>query len=717
MAILCSILLGQGDSDIASVTLKLLSTPPVIDGVLSEDEWKEAAQIELLYQSEPLDLASATEKTIVYLAYDKENLYLAFHCFDREPTAIRSPVSKRDDVQNDDHVAIWLDTFDDRRRSYIFRFNPHGIQEDGIYTQSETNNLTWDGIIESKGLLASEGYIVEAKIPFKTLRFQINNEKTWGLHVFRWIPRKQERTSWQRINRNIPDLLKQMGSLKGLDSIFGGRTLDIIPTVVTSTTGTREADPTPPDGARLNNVNKIEPGLTANYAITPNLILSATVNPDFSQVEADVPQVSVNQRFPLFFPERRPFFLEGAEVFRPTYGAALRLIDTRQIVDPDWGVKLTGKVGKNTLGILSASDNATGLRLSPTDINFGKNASFNIFRYQRDILEQSVVGGSFTDYRFAGSSNQVAAIDGRFRFGKHLFTYQAAYSESKEANGEKKSASAGYFAYNFYDRNWEVVYTDSFVTRDFAASTGFIRRTGFDRHYNYLSYSFLPKEKSWWNKIRPFLATLVLRNEQGKLDETFFDPGINIVFERGVSVYTYYSTRRDNFLRNSYTTRAYVADVKVNTFKKVQFSVWTEVGTGVNFNPSRPEIGKMFNSNINLKFLPIQKLSSEFLWIKSSLKSRNTSDKLFGQDILRNRTVYQFNVFNSVRSIVEYDTSQRRIGLSFLYAFTPRPNTAIYVGYNDLLFNGLDALTNTRQSSLFRQNRTGFIKLSYNFRF
>lgn len=708
---------GQNGSRVSAVNIKSTAVAPKIDGILSDEEWKSAVRIELANQAEPQEFSPASERTEVFLSFDKEHLYVAFHCFDREVSAIRAPVSKRDDVQKDDHVALWLDTFDDRRRSYVFRFNPLGIQEDGIYTPSDINNLTWDGIIESKGVLTSDGYTIEAKIPFKTLRFQINKEKSWGLHAFRWIARKQERTSWQPISRNVADLLEQMGSMNGLDGIFGGRTLDIIPTLVTSATGTREADPSVPTGARLNNVNKVEPGLTATYTITPNLTLSATVNPDFSQVEADIPQVSVNQRFALFFPERRPFFLEGGEVFRPVYGAGLRVIDTRQIVDPDWGIKLTGKIGKNTIGILSASDNATGLRLPQTDTNFGKNASFNIFRYQRDVLKQSTIGGSFTDYRFAGSSNQVATADGRLRFGNHLIAYQLAYSKTEDINGTKREGAATYAAYVFTNRKWDFTLTDSHIARNFRALTGFIRRTGYDRQFLNAGYSFRPKEKTWWTKFRPFVATVVLLNEQKKLDETFFDPGIDLVFDRGISVYTYFSTRRDNFLGRGYTTRAYIANTNFDTFKKVRFSAEIEIGTGVNFNPLRPEIGNLLNGEFSVRLQPVTKINSEFLWLKSSLKSRTNGESLFKQDILRNRTVYQFNRFNSVRSIIEYDTSLRRLGLSFLYAYTPKPNTAIYVGYNDLLFNGLDPLTNTRQSGLFRQNRTAFVKLSYNFRF
>jgi hypothetical protein len=705
----------------AQNSLKIPATEnaPVIDGVLSGEEWKDAVRVELTHQFEPQQSARATERTEAFLMFDKEYLYVAFRAFDSNPSAIRAPVSRRDAIGSDDFVSVWLDTFDDRRRSYAFRFNALGIQEDGIFTEGNIGDLSWDGILESKGVLLPDGYAVEAKIPFKTLRFQINEQKTWGIHLFRYIARKQERTSWALISPDKESLLIQMNSLQDLDGIFAGRTLDVIPYMTLSNVGTREADASVPAGARLNTVNKLDVGATATYTLTPNLTLSATVNPDFSQIENDVPQVSVNQRFPLFFPERRPFFQEGAEVFRPFYSAAPRVIDTRQIVDPDWGVKLTGKIGKNTVGVLSASDNAPGLRVAPNDPNFGKNALFNVVRLSRDVFAQSTVGFSLTDRRFAGSSNTVGTFDGRIRFGegKQLFAYQVSYSKTTDLDGTKREGSQNYFAYNYEDGKWSLGTTQSGAARNFRAQTGFIRRTGYLRSYAYVYRAFRPKEKSWWVKARPFAVAVALKDQNGNYDETFFDPGIDLEFARGVSVYTYFSTRRDSFLGRGDTTRAYINSFSVNSFKRFAVSGEIEIGTGVNFNPSRPEIGKLLNGELRIVLRPLTKLNSEFLWLKSSLRSRTDGENLFAQDIYRNRTVYQFNRFNSVRSIADYDTLQRRIGLSLLYAYTPRPNTAVFIGYGDALFNGIDPLDFQRRRGLFRQSRSLFAKVSYNFRF
>jgi hypothetical protein len=706
----------------SSVRVVKLTTPPKVDGVLSEGEWGAAASCELRYQTEPGDNAPASERTDVFLAYDREHLYVAFRAFDREPAALRARVARRDDVFLDDHVSVFLDTFDDRRRAYVFHFNPLGVQADGVYTESETQNLTWDGIVESKGAITADGYVIEAAIPFKTLRFQGGKDRRWGLHVRRWIARRSERVSWRPISRDRSGYLIQMGSLAGLEEIYGGRTLDLIPTLTVSANGEREPGAAGAGAARLNNVNRVEPGLTAVYALTPNLSVAAAVNPDFSQVEADAPQISVNQRFPLFFPEKRPFFLEGAEVFRSLHNAAPRIVDTRQIVDPDWGVKLTGKIGKNTVGFLSAADRAPGLRVAPSTPEYGEKARFNIFRYQRDVLSQAALGLFVTDRRFAGSANTLVAVDGRARFlEKHTVAFQFAQTWTGEGGGgatprASRKGGATYFVYNFAGRTWDWGFSDSHVARDYRPGAGFQSRTGYDRYYSYVGRTHRPKGESWYVSVRPFVVGLLLRDARGRADDSFLDPGLDIKFARGVSLYAYHSNRRDFFAGRGHATSAYVFSYTVDSFKRVSFGGRLEFGTGVNFDPARAEVGRALDNTLRVTLKPNDRINSEFLLLKSSLTARAGGERFFNQEIYRNRTTYQFTRFSALRSILEYDTAERRFGASLLYGYTPRPNTALFVGYSDLLFNGLDPLEGRRAPGLFRQRRTLFAKLSYNFR-
>lgn len=705
------------------VPLGKLTAVPGIDGVMSEGEWKGAARVELGFQVQPGDNAPPSEATEVSLASDREHLYLAFHAFDSNPSAVRARVTRRDDVYNDDYVAVYLDTYDDRRRAYVLYFNPLGIQADGIITGGnlattggEVEDLTWDGIYTSKGAITKDGYIVEAAIPFKSLRFQAGKGKRWGLHIGRFVARKAERIYWQPISRDRSELLAQMGTVSGLDDVYTGRTLDLIPTLTASINGEREAFPLMPSGARLNSVNRLEPGLTATYTITPNLTLSAAINPDFSQIEADVPQIDVNQRFPLFFPERRPFFLEGAETFSSP--GLLTFVNTRQIVDPDWGVKLTGKIGKNTIGILSASDRAPGFqRLQPTSLDFGKNAQFNILRYQRDILRNSRVGAFFTDHRFAGTTNTVAAVDGQILFRDvNTIGFQFGHSRSRGTDGNMRGGVATYAWYEHRGRHWRVLLRDNKITSDYRAQAGFVRRTGFHLNSGNFGYEF-QKEKSWWVNVRPFTVVRYLRTDAGFVDESYIDPGAAIKLARGIDLYIYHSFHKDSFAGRTFPYQFDVAYYTVNTFKRITFDGFIQFGEGVNFDPRNPALGKRVWQSHTVTFKPDNRLNTQLLYLSDRIMDRGGSGRLLRQDIIRSRTIYQFTRNNAIRVILDYDTARRQTGVSFLYAYTPRPNTALYIGYNDLLFNGIDPLDNTRAQGIFRQRRTLFTKLSYNFRF
>lgn len=697
-------------------------TVPKIDGLITSDEWSTAARIEMAFQVYPGDKVPASEKTEAFIQYDKHFLYIAFHAYDSEPSAIRAPVSKRDDIDGDDYCTIFLDTYNDKQRAYYFSVNAIGVQQDGIYTEGSGSDEKWDGIFESKGSLTADGYTIEMAIPFKSIRFQAGKDANWGVHFRRWIPRKGERVSWQKVSLDKNSLLAQSGTLTGLDEAFAGRTIDIIPTVSASNTTTREADTASPNGARSNGVNKVDPGLTVIFSITPNATLSATVNPDFSQVEADVPQISVNQRFPIFFPEKRPFFLEGSEFFDSMAYRGFRLLDTRQIVDPDWGIKFTGKFGKNSLSFLSASDNSAGLRLNPNDEHYGKNAQFNAFRYQRSILKDSAVGIFVTDRRFANTSNTVVAAESTLRF-KNVNTVgmQFIWTKNRDQENEKLNGYAHNLRFTHYARNWRIFLADEYVQPGFRAESGFIKRTNYHETYADVGYEWRPKDSSNLNKWLVYVWGYVFgarsQTLDGRPEVNYVNPALDVQFRREIYFTYYYSYNREGFAGKVLPYNFQNLKLEVNSLERLKFSGRIQWGKNINFNPLDAAVGDYLNIENSVTLKPFNRLNSEILFLKSRLKNQRSGFKYYDQDIYRNRTVFQFNRFNSVRSIVDYDTSQRRLGLSFLYAFTPSPNKSIYIGYNDLLYNGLEPLSGTRQRGLFRQSRGLFAKVSYNLRF
>src|SRR6202140_1733153 len=337
---------------------------PVIDGKLDDEVWKQAVVLKDFYQIQPGDNIAPSKPTEVLLGYDSKFLYVAFHCYD-EPDKVRANIPKRDNIFDDDYVGILFDTFNDKRKAYEFDFNPLGIQADGVWTDGQNEDFSPDIVMESKGVVTSDGWTVEVAIPFKSLRYVAGKDKLWGAHFWRRIKRfNNELDMWMPINRDVSSWLAQEGHLSGLEGISTERTLELIPSLTLSETGKRKAtlsaaqlasgllDP----GRFVNEPIKFYPGLTGKFTITPNVTLDFAVKPDFAQVESDQLVVTANQRFPIFFAEKRPFFLEGIDIFNTQISA----VHTRTIIDPDFAVKLTGKVDRNTFGLLLASDNGPG---------------------------------------------------------------------------------------------------------------------------------------------------------------------------------------------------------------------------------------------------------------------------------------------------------------------------------------------------------------------
>jgi len=411
------------------VTVPRFDQPPVIDGKLDDAVWQAAAVLKNFYQIQPGDNTPPSKQTEVLIGYDPKFLYIAFRCYD-EREKIRATVAKRDNIFNDDYVGVMLDTFNDKRKAFEVFFNPLGVQGDGILTEGNGEDFSVDILMESKGIVNETGFTVEVAIPFKSLRYEAGNGKLWGAHFFRRIKRlENELDSWMPFNRSIDSNLAQAGHLTGLEGIAVERTIELIPSVTLSQDGKfvhrfgifpgspdAAADP----GRIVNQPVHLDAGLTAKFIPSPAVTLDLAINPDFAQVEADQLVVTANQRFPIFFPEKRPFFLEGIEIFR----TPVTVVHTRSIVDPDIAVKTTGKKGKNTFGFMVASDNGPGNfvgddRLNSNNFRFiGKNAYVGVLRLKRDVGQENSLGVLATTYNFIEKHNDVLAIDGRYRLDK-----------------------------------------------------------------------------------------------------------------------------------------------------------------------------------------------------------------------------------------------------------------------------------------------------------
>lgn len=445
-----------------------------IDGVLDEPEWQTAAVLGGFTQYEPAEASPASQETEVRVFYAEDAIYFAIHAKDTEPAKVRASLAERDRaVYADDWVRITLDTFNDNRTAYVFYLNPLGIQQDGLFTEGgepgaggQPIDFNPDFIWDSRGRLTEDGWMVEVRIPFVSLRLREASEQTWGVNFAREIKRSGFKESWAPLTKDRASTLAQSGRLTGLRGLRPQRLVELNPVATGKRTGARAEGRFEHDGA--------EPDFGANgrFGITPNLVLDATYNPDFSQLEADEGQIVVNERFDPSFPEKRPFFLEGTDVFRTPQ----RLVYTRAIVDPIGGAKLSGKVGSFSVGYLGALDE------SPVGVTGGEEARFNLLRLRRDIGSGSTVGVLMTDRTLVGDGdfNRVLGLDSRLLFGeRYTLTTQLAGSWTRARS--EPGLGAAPMVYLQLERSgrelgWELEFTD--VATDFRAASGYIQRVG-----------------------------------------------------------------------------------------------------------------------------------------------------------------------------------------------------------------------------------------------
>lgn len=435
------------------VRIPRVEAVPVIDGLLDDAIWKNAALFGDFVQTQPGDNVAPKHPMEYMMAYDAKNLYIAFKV-KQDRNTVRATVSRRDNIFNDDYVGVFLDTFNDQRQAYIFFFNPLGIQGDGTMTEGRGEDYSVDLVYESKGVLTEDGFTVEAAIPFKSLRYEAGKGKNWGIHIFRRVKYNNgELDSWMPFNRSVNGMLNQTGKITGLEEISTTRQLELNPSFTVSETGRRSRFTfnNDPAGRYVNEGVKGDFGMTAKFSLSPTVTLDFAYNPDFAQVEADAPVSTANVRFPIFFAEKRPFFLERIDIFQ----SSLNLVNTRAIVDPDLAAKLTGRRGKNTFGILVASDNAPGNYsvderesllgcqqrraanptagiICSTERFMDKNADIGVFRFKRDVGRENNIGFFATTYNFIERHNHTAGFDGRFKLDqKTVATFQVVGTYSK----------------------------------------------------------------------------------------------------------------------------------------------------------------------------------------------------------------------------------------------------------------------------------------------
>ncbi len=524
---------GRGQaSELPTVAIPRLNHPPALEDFLNMRPTGEvAAQMKKVtgfVQRNPHDGLPASQPTEAYLGYDNKNLYAVFVCFD-QPGKVRARMSRREDIFDDDTVEIIVDTFHDRRRAYVFQTTPLGVQWDAMWTEvpheDSSGNLSnfdasFDTIWDSKGKVTSQGYVVWISIPFKSLRFSPAEQEEWGLILYRGILRENEDDFWPQISRGIEGRLNQAATAKGLENISPGRNIQFNPYgVLRSFHALDTRNPVP---VFDNQTAEFRGGLDSKFILNDNFVLDVTANPDFSQVESDEPQITVNQRFEVFFPEKRPFFLENADFFK----TPMDLFFTRRIGDPQFGARLTGKTGPYSIGVLAIDDRGPGKSVPDNDRVAGDRASFFVGRVGRDILGQSSIGAIYTDREFLadGEFNRLGGADARIKLNANWTSlFQAVTSSTRLANGTYEAGPAykAEATYSGTNLNYDANYSD--ISPGFAAESGFVNRVDIRDVRNNFDYRFHPKNGpivAWG----PSLYTDLVWAHDGTRLDTYYNP-------------------------------------------------------------------------------------------------------------------------------------------------------------------------------------------------
>lgn len=708
-------------------------TPPDIDGRLDDEVWRSAARITAFVQQAPLDGAPATEETDVYVAYDSENIYLGFHAHYEDPSIARANRVDRDRAQMDDLLTVYFDTFMDQQRGYEFDVNGYGVQGDGIIVAGGGGggrgggaipraDRSWNALFESAGRMVGDGFTAEMAIPFKSLRYPSRasgEPHRWGFQIVREIKGKNgENLVWAPMSRDESSFFAQMGLLEGMTDLSSSRNIEILPTFTAIEHGT--LDPTIPGFA--HQATDPDAGVSVKYGVTSNLTADFTVNPDFSQIESDRAQIEVNQRFPLFFQELRPFFVEGAEMF--DISGPVTFLHTRTIVDPDYGAKLTGKIGGMSLGVLAANDAAPGKVGDALDPAFEQSAQSFIGRARYDLYSESNIGVILTDREFLAGHSRLLGADGNFRLTRTISASVRAVGTSLlESDGvEERNGHVLDAAVRLNGRHVNGFLSANEISPNFDTDVGFVRRTDQRRLNGNMGYRFWPQGRviNWGPRIQ------VAQNWDfdGVVQDQRTGVGFHVSFAGNMSLFTNFDREMERYEGIDFDKKRVFGRANVNASRRFSFGANFRVGDEILYTET-PELGDQIGWGVNAQVRPTSSISTRLELNTTRLTISGV--EAFDVKILRASTTYQVTPKLGLRNIMEVDSFDKQFDFNFLATYRINAGSVFFLGYDDhyqqanLIEGDPDGDGFDQQlffnDDLRRTNRAIFVKLQYLFRY
>lgn len=697
-----------------------------IDGILNDKAWEDALVLELNYEVEPGENITPPVKTQVFLVYGNNHLYAAFRAYDPRPSEIRARFTDRDNIREDDYVGIVLDTFNDSRLTYNFYCNPYGIQAEKIIDISGIENQ-WDAIWNSAGAITKEGYIVEMEIPFSALRFQRKKEdQVWGIDAVRNYPRSLSHLIglFPR-DRDNNCYMCQASKIIGFKGARPGKNIELAPTLSAVFTQERESFPA---GKFVSKTRKVDPGMTARWRFTPNLTLNATINPDFSNVEADAAQLDINTQFALFYPEKRPFFMEDANLFDAPFG----IIYTRVLVEPGWGVKLTGKQGANAIGFFSVRDNQT-LIIFPSSQR-SQTASINMtnlstaLRYRRDIGKASTLGFTVTDREGKDYYNRVAGVDGFFKLTpRDLFMFQWLGSwtrypediarEYQQPEGNLKGRVLG-LQYNHDTENYGAFVIYHNISPDFRANLGRTYQVDYKFIFGGLRYTFRRDPGHWYTKIN---AVASYQHEKDNDDHNLLNKAyaLELNYEGPWQSFAnlIVSIGERGFMGGEFRENFLVFSMGVRPSGSFSMALYGNYGDQIDYANVQPGNRIRLNPIVQYKMGRHLFVSVDHVYEKLNVNA----GRLYTANLSNLSLVYQFNRRTLLRTILQYahfnynsalysyqiDPKFKHLFSQILFSYKINPQTVLFLGYSDDYY-GYSYIPDLKQN-----NRTFFLKIGY----
>jgi Domain of unknown function (DUF5916)/Carbohydrate family 9 binding domain-like len=689
--------------------------PPKIDGVLDDDVWqRQPLPLGEWVSYNPLrgDAMPADLRTEVRVAYDDRNLYFAFHCVDPEPYHIRTTVARRDTAFNDDWVAISLDSASTGQTAYHLFVNPSGSQMDALNTTASGEQFDADFVWFAAGRLTDDGYVVEIQLPLQTIRFHGGDNVKMGILFFRKISRAG-------VSYSFPSLppgqwVFDRHARLAFDHLTQPRLVEALPSLTYGVNQTRaRADRwEPADG-------KADVGLNGKFGITSNITLDGTINPDFSQVESDAFQVEVNQRFPIFFPEKRPFFMEGMGLFNVAGAGGdsnmRTAVHTRRIVDPMWGSKVIGTLGKTTFGVLNALDES-----SPDG-----NTLFTIARTTYALRRADYIGAIATDTELNGRHNRAAGGDFVFKpSAAHQVNAAVLSSATDDPAAGHTSGSGGQASYSFETRRVTFVNQFEHYDHGFQMDTAFYNRTGFTSLWSFGDVSFYPKGGSgfWLQRVHPYYFAKRGHDDVQGGSEAFLLEGIRLHTSRQ----GYFELSRSNG-HETWVGQRFTVGRDVNVAGTIQIVRWLSVGSAFGigpatyYDPVNPFQGHSFGGYASITYQPNLHFTLDVSASYDRFDREATRERIYGVNIVNAKTTYQFSKHFLVRLQEEYDSSKYRLLTDALASYEFVPGTVFHAGYGSLYERNATADGALVQDGLGQRyllvNRGLFFKASYVHRF